>query len=159
MGTAWAPHVHGVCTACASHLHLLPQLCLKCVVATAGVREHFLTGSKGGKVADEGELTVAFRRLIVQLHARGAAVDAVQPVDVLKAVSRRHNRCVQRKPTLALALTRALTPILTRTPNRNSNPNPNPSPSHSPNPNPDPNLNPNLNQVRAAQGARRARGA
>ena len=83
---------------------------LQSVVATRGMREHFLlapprplptatrngVGACGGVAAAEGELTAALRRLLTELHTRGAAAEPIFPTEMLRAVSRRHARYGRR---------------------------------------------------------------
>ena len=73
---------------------------LQVFTATSGVREHFLFNMealkaiKAAQNAGKGEevaLTLSMRQLIAQMHAHGKAEEAVHPVHVLKAVSRRHD--------------------------------------------------------------------
>jgi len=76
---------------------------LQSLVATHGVREHFLLtrkpeGGSGGGLGPEpeGELTVALRRLVHDLHERGGAAHPIAPTELLQAVSNRHARYGKR---------------------------------------------------------------
>jgi hypothetical protein len=77
---------------------------LQSVLATSGVREHFMSrpppaaaaalangGGEGAAAqpAHEGELTVALRRLVFELHTGGEAAEPVKPTELLQAVSNR----------------------------------------------------------------------
>jgi len=68
---------------------------LQSVVATPGVREHFLFAPCGDAAA-EGKLTATLRRLVLELHAQGRPERPIRPSEMLQAVANLHAQYARR---------------------------------------------------------------
>ena len=69
---------------------------LQSVMATPGVREHFLFAPPAGEAAAEGELTATLRRFVLELHAHGRPERPIRPTEMLQAVANLDARYARR---------------------------------------------------------------
>ena len=60
---------------------------LQSVMATPGVREHFLVMPLADEAAAEGELTATLRKFVLELHAHGRPEQPIRPTEMLQAVA------------------------------------------------------------------------